>query len=175
MAESVDTPSGEEPEGTARSRGRRRSTRRTTTKKSTADTTGRDDTAQQAEGDTAGAEEKKQEPKAATKAAKKTTKRSTSRKSTGKSTAKKAPAKKSTTQQKQPEQAEETGVPATAVLAADFDRSQLTPKMRVHALAKLLGMTSKSLIAELDKIGLVKVAQFTLSLVESGALLDALG
>lgn len=175
MAESVDTPSGEEPEGTARSRGRRRSTRRTTTKKSTADTTGRDDTAQQAEGDTAGAEEKKQEPKAATKAAKKTTKRSTSRKSTGKSTAKKAPAKKSTTQQKQPEQAEETGVPATAVLAADFDRSQLTPKMRVHALAKLLGMTSKSLIAELDKIGLVKVAQSTLSLEESGALLDALG
>lgn len=175
MAESVDTPSGEEPEGTTRSRGRRRSTRRTTTKKSPADTTGRGDAAQQAEGDTAGTEEKKQEPKAATKAAKKTTKRSTSRKSTGKSTAKKTPAKKSTTQQKQPEQAEETGVPATAVLAADFDRSQLTPKMRVHALAKLLGMTSKSLIAELDKIGLVKVAQSTLSLEESGALLDALG
>lgn len=66
-------------------------------------------------------------------------------------------------------------IPASAVLAADFDRSQLNPKMRVHALAKLLGMTSKDLIAALAEVGVVKVAQSSLSLAESHELLDALG
>nr|WP_231598941.1 translation initiation factor IF-2 N-terminal domain-containing protein [Corynebacterium occultum] len=47
--------------------------------------------------------------------------------------------------------------------------------MRVHALAKLLGMTSKDLILALDDIAMVKVAQSTLSLEESTKLLDALG
>ncbi|MGP6172568.1 translation initiation factor IF-2 N-terminal domain-containing protein [Corynebacterium sp. A21] len=66
-------------------------------------------------------------------------------------------------------------IPASAVLAADFDRSQLSPKMRVHALAKLLGMTSKDLISALAEVSVRKVAQSNLSLEESHKLLDALG
>nr|WP_231295054.1 translation initiation factor IF-2 N-terminal domain-containing protein [Corynebacterium efficiens] len=62
----------------------------------------------------------------------------------------------------------------SAVLAADFDRSQLGEKTRVHQLAKQLGLTSKDLVVALDSIGLVKVAQSTLSREEATRLLDLL-
>ncbi|GAA4799270.1 Ribonuclease G [Corynebacterium canis] len=56
----------------------------------------------------------------------------------------------------------------------NFDRSQLGAKTRVHALAKMLGVPSRTLVIELDRLGLVKVAQSTLSLSEANLLLDAL-
>ncbi|MDO5076123.1 translation initiation factor IF-2 N-terminal domain-containing protein [Corynebacterium sp.] len=56
----------------------------------------------------------------------------------------------------------------------NFDRSQLGAKTRVHALAKMLGVPSRKLVIELDRLGLVKVAQSTLSLSEANLLLDAL-
>nr|WP_245802207.1 translation initiation factor IF-2 N-terminal domain-containing protein [Corynebacterium pacaense] len=62
----------------------------------------------------------------------------------------------------------------SAILAADFDRSQLGAKTRVHYLAKQLGLTSRDLVLALDSIGLVKVAQSSLSLEEATRLLDAL-
>nr|WP_245625711.1 translation initiation factor IF-2 N-terminal domain-containing protein [Corynebacterium lowii] len=63
---------------------------------------------------------------------------------------------------------------ALAGQARDFDRSQLGAKTRVHALAKMLGGTSKELIVALDSLGSVKVAQSTLSQEEATALLDYL-
>ncbi|MCX7445591.1 translation initiation factor IF-2 N-terminal domain-containing protein [Corynebacterium sp. P7003] len=63
---------------------------------------------------------------------------------------------------------------ATARLAAEFDRSKLGAKTRVHVLAKLLATTSKDLILTLDKMGLVKVAQSSLSTEEANRLLDVL-
>nr|WP_152821198.1 MULTISPECIES: translation initiation factor IF-2 N-terminal domain-containing protein [unclassified Corynebacterium] len=57
----------------------------------------------------------------------------------------------------------------------DFDRSQLGAKTRVHALAKMLGGTSKELVAALKELGWRKVAQSTLSPEEVTALLDHLG
>ncbi len=70
--------------------------------------------------------------------------------------------------------AHDTDVSPSAVLAADFDRSQLGEKTRVHQLAKQLGLTSKDLVVALDSIGLVKVAQSTLSREEATRLLDLL-
>ncbi|WP_370917186.1 translation initiation factor IF-2 N-terminal domain-containing protein [Corynebacterium sp. CCM 9204] len=70
--------------------------------------------------------------------------------------------------------AAEVPADATARLAAEFDRSKLGPKTRVHALAKLLATTSKDLILTLDKMGLVKVAQSSLSTEEANRLLDVL-
>ena len=70
--------------------------------------------------------------------------------------------------------AHDTDVSPSAVLAADFDRSQLGEKTRVHQLAKQLGLTSKDLVVALDSIGLVKVAQSTLSRDEATRLLDLL-
>ncbi|MEJ5928609.1 translation initiation factor IF-2 N-terminal domain-containing protein [Corynebacterium sp. H128] len=58
--------------------------------------------------------------------------------------------------------------------AAQFDRTQLGEKNRVHILAKALGMASKELIAELANLGLKKVAQSTISKQEAEQLLDAL-
>lgn len=58
--------------------------------------------------------------------------------------------------------------------AAQFDRSTLGEKTRVHLLAKELGLTSKELIEELAKLGLKKVAQSTLSKAEAEQVLDAL-
>ncbi|MGD7002065.1 translation initiation factor IF-2 N-terminal domain-containing protein [Corynebacterium halotolerans] len=171
MADSADaTPdSTEDP----RPHGRRRSTRKTTRKTSPAPSTGNTtgtaataETGPEAAGDGGGDGTKGN---ATRKPGQKSTPRKTSRKTSRKTATKRADAPAVA----QPQ--EENPVPASAVLAADFDRSQLTPKMRVHALAKLLGMTSKDVIAALDTIGLVKVAQSTLSLEESGALLDALG
>nr|WP_290279877.1 translation initiation factor IF-2 N-terminal domain-containing protein [Corynebacterium faecale] len=59
-------------------------------------------------------------------------------------------------------------------MAADFDRAQLGEKTRVHHLAKQLGLMSKDLVLALDSIGLVKVAQSTLSRDEATRLLDTL-
>lgn len=56
----------------------------------------------------------------------------------------------------------------------NFDRSQLETKTRVHALAKMLGVPSRKLVIELDRLGFVKVAQSTLSIAEANLLLDAM-
>ncbi|WP_434800353.1 translation initiation factor IF-2 N-terminal domain-containing protein [Corynebacterium aquatimens] len=57
---------------------------------------------------------------------------------------------------------------------ADFDRSRLKDRMRVFQLAKELGVPSRDLVVALSEIGLVKVAQSSLTLAESKQLLDAL-
>ena len=57
---------------------------------------------------------------------------------------------------------------------AAFDRSQLAEKTRVFALAKALGVPSKELVVALSELGVVKVAQSTLTRAESEQLLDAL-
>ncbi len=75
---------------------------------------------------------------------------------------------------KAPITSQETDVSPSAVLAADFDRSQLGEKTRVHQLAKQLGLMSKDLVVALDSIGLVKVAQSSLNLDEAHKLLDVL-
>lgn len=58
--------------------------------------------------------------------------------------------------------------------AANFDRSQLKDKTRVFQLAKALGVPSKELIVALTDLGLVKVAQSSLTRAETEQLLDAL-
>ncbi|WP_311390148.1 translation initiation factor IF-2 N-terminal domain-containing protein [Corynebacterium haemomassiliense] len=57
---------------------------------------------------------------------------------------------------------------------AEFDRSQLAEKTRVFTLAKALGVPSKELVVALSELGVVKVAQSTLTRAESEQLLDAL-
>lgn len=61
-----------------------------------------------------------------------------------------------------------------AEAAKGFDRDQLGAKTRVHALAKMLGGTSKELVGALKDLGWNKVAQSTLSQEEATALLDHL-
>ena len=56
----------------------------------------------------------------------------------------------------------------------ELDIDQLGERTRVFAMAKMLGMSSKELIIELDKIGLVKVAQSSLTKDEAAQLLEAL-
>ncbi|MFP7364277.1 translation initiation factor IF-2 N-terminal domain-containing protein [Corynebacterium callunae] len=68
-------------------------------------------------------------------------------------------------------QAKETEV---ATSAAEFDRSTLGEKTRVHQLAKQLDLASKDIVVALDSIGLVKVAQSNLNKAEVEKLLDAL-
>lgn len=63
---------------------------------------------------------------------------------------------------------------ATANPYADFDRAQLKDKMRVFQLAKALGVQSKELVLALADLGIVKVAQSSLTKAESEQLLDAL-
>ncbi|OHF36790.1 translation initiation factor IF-2 N-terminal domain-containing protein [Corynebacterium sp. HMSC074A01] len=55
-----------------------------------------------------------------------------------------------------------------------FDRSQLKEKQRVFQLAKLLDVPSKDLVVALSEMGIVKVAQSSLTKAESEQLLDAL-
>ena len=55
-----------------------------------------------------------------------------------------------------------------------FDRTQLKEKQRVFQLAKLLGVPSKDLVVALSEMGIVKVAQSSLTKAESEQLLDAL-
>lgn len=57
---------------------------------------------------------------------------------------------------------------------AAFDRSQLAEKTRVFQLAKALGVPSKELIVALSELGVVKVAQSSLTRAESEQLLDVL-
>lgn len=57
---------------------------------------------------------------------------------------------------------------------AAFDRSQLAEKTRVFTLAKALGVPSKELVVALSELGVVKVAQSTLTRAEAEQLLDAL-
>ncbi|MEJ4100676.1 translation initiation factor IF-2 N-terminal domain-containing protein [Corynebacterium mastitidis] len=64
--------------------------------------------------------------------------------------------------------------PTLAEAARGFDRGQLGAKTRVHALAKMLGGTSKELVGALKDLGWNKVAQSTLSQEEATALLDHL-
>ena len=98
--------------------------------------------------------------------AKKTTKKTT--KKTANKTARKTARKASkATSKKTAEAVKNTG-------AAQFDRSQLGEKVRVFTLAKALGMTSKELVLKLNELGLVKVAQSSLSKAETEQVLDAL-
>lgn len=62
--------------------------------------------------------------------------------------------------------------PIGQVVAA-LDRSIIGEKIRVHILAKQLGVASKELIAQLATMGLKKVAQSTLSNQEANQLLDS--
>ncbi|WP_448854503.1 translation initiation factor IF-2 N-terminal domain-containing protein [Corynebacterium frankenforstense] len=62
---------------------------------------------------------------------------------------------------------------ANATLAARLDRSQLGEKTRVHALAKMIGLSSRELVAALAELGLKKVAQSSLSREEADLVLDA--
>ena len=63
---------------------------------------------------------------------------------------------------------------AAANPLAAFDRSQLAEKTRVFQLAKALGVPSKELIVALSELGVVKVAQSSLTRAESEQLLDVL-
>ncbi|WP_231286558.1 translation initiation factor IF-2 N-terminal domain-containing protein [Corynebacterium timonense] len=64
--------------------------------------------------------------------------------------------------------------PDRSAAARDFDRTQLGEKTRVFQLAKQLGLPSKDLVVALNELGLVKVAQSTLTKAEAEQLLDAL-
>ncbi|GAA1183348.1 Ribonuclease G [Corynebacterium glaucum] len=99
--------------------------------------------------------------KAAKKTAKKTAKKA-SKKSVKKSTKAAAPNENA---------AKESTAPNPY---ADFDRSQLSDKMRVFQFAKALDLTSKDLILALSDLGVVKVAQSSLTRAEMEQLLDAL-
>lgn len=115
---------------------------------------------------------KKTAKKTAKKAAKKTAKK-TQRKATRKRTAKKATSAASTAAP-----VEAPAAPATPQEPANpyaaFDRSKLRDKMRVFQLAKEIGVPSKDLIVALSDLGVVKVAQSSLTRAESEQLLDAL-
>lgn len=63
---------------------------------------------------------------------------------------------------------------AGAEARSSFDRSVIVDKIRVHLLAKLIGITSRELTSLLREMGLNKVAQSTLRLEESHAVLDRL-
>ncbi|MCZ9310066.1 Rne/Rng family ribonuclease [Corynebacterium uberis] len=70
--------------------------------------------------------------------------------------------------------AKTTASTALKEAADSFDRDQLVPKMRLHLLAKGMGVTSKELIGAAAELGWKKVAQSTLSIAESQQLLDFL-
>ncbi|WIM67163.1 translation initiation factor IF-2 N-terminal domain-containing protein [Corynebacterium breve] len=86
-----------------------------------------------------------------------------------KKTAKKS-AKKTAKKASQP--AQETALGSNSI--ATFDRSKLTDKTRVFALAKELDLPSKDLVIALNSVGVVKVAQSTLTRAEAEQLLDVL-
>ena len=95
-----------------------------------------------------------------------------------KATAKKStkPAKKSTKKstKKAPAKREQPANEPTVNPYATFDRSRLKDKMRVFQLAKELNVPSKDLVVALSDMGVVKVAQSSLTRAESEQLLDAL-
>lgn len=63
---------------------------------------------------------------------------------------------------------------SAAQAAASFDRAQLGESVRVYALAKLLGVTSREVIAALAELGEKKVAQSSLTRGDAEKLLDSL-
>ena len=109
---------------------------------------------------------KKTTKKAAKKTAKKATKQAA--KATKKSTKKTTKTSSTRAAEANVEKAaqEATTQPATV------DRSQLGEKTRVFVLAKMLGMTSKDLVVKLNELGLVKVAQSSLSKAETEQVLS---
>ena len=96
-------------------------------------------------------------------------KQSTAAKKAAKKTAKKTAKKAVKKSLKQPAASRQS-----AASKQLMDRSQIQDKTRVFALAKTLGMQSKELIIALSDLGLVKVAQSTLTRAEIEQLLDAL-
>lgn len=102
-------------------------------------------------------------PKKQRRTAKKTTKNA------DKKTSKKRTAKRTTKRASKPAAKTEVENPY-----ASFDRSQLKDKQRVFQLAKLLDVPSKDLVIALSDLGVVKVAQSSLTRAESEQLLDAL-
>ena len=70
--------------------------------------------------------------------------------------------------------AKKGGVDKQLAPSASFDRSQLGEKTRVFQLAKALRVPSKELIVALSEMGVVKVAQSSLTRAEAEQLLDAL-
>ncbi|HZK31846.1 MAG TPA: translation initiation factor IF-2 N-terminal domain-containing protein, partial [Corynebacterium sp.] len=102
-------------------------------------------------------------------------KRRTTRKSSKKTNRKTAPpAGKATKKTTRGTAAPADSQPAPAESAAQLDRSTLSEKTRVHALAKMLGVASRDLIVSLDEVGLVKVAQSVLTRSEADRVLDHL-
>ncbi len=98
-------------------------------------------------------------------------KKASPKKSTStKTNAQKVPAKKTSAKKT----TKKTAPQSQDATAPTFDRSQLVDKIRVHLLAKLLGVTSRELTSALRDMGLKKVAQSTLSLEESNSLIDHL-
>lgn len=61
-----------------------------------------------------------------------------------------------------------------AAAVAGIDREALTPKTRLYALAKQMGVASKELVAQFAEMGIKKSAQSTLTPEEVGQLIDAL-
>lgn len=89
-----------------------------------------------------------------------------------KSQTKKSPEKKNT--KPQAVGAAQVDIPEeNARLAARLDRGELAEKVRVHALAKMIGLPSRELVAALGEIGIKKVAQSSLTREETDAILDA--
>lgn len=81
-------------------------------------------------------------------------------------TTKKAPARRATRKT-----AEKPAAPEIATVP--IDRDAIGERIRVHALAKLVSVSSRELIATLASLGLTKVAQSTLTREEAFKLLDA--
>ncbi len=101
-----------------------------------------------------------------------TTPRKRRARSTAKKTTKKAT--KKTAKKAVKKAAKKTAKKTAAKNPEKFDRSQIGEKTRVFVLAKMLGMTSKDLVVKLNELGLVKVAQSSLSKAETEQVLDAL-
>ncbi|WP_257183457.1 translation initiation factor IF-2 N-terminal domain-containing protein [Corynebacterium cystitidis] len=104
------------------------------------------------------------------KSAKKTSKKVA--KKTAKKTARKA--SNNATQTQRGTSATNTGASTTTSALQNFDRSQLGDKTRVFTLAKQLGLPSKDLVIALNGMGLVKVAQSSLTRAEAEQLVDVL-
>lgn len=68
--------------------------------------------------------------------------------------------------------AREESLRAATILAGKVDREALAGKTRVHTLAKMLGLASRDVVAEFERIGQPKIAQSTLSPAEVADFLD---
>ncbi|MDR7330040.1 translation initiation factor IF-2 N-terminal domain-containing protein [Corynebacterium guangdongense] len=152
---------GEEKSGERRAA--RRSTRKSTAKKTAAKKTTAKKSAAKATAEKSPAGKRA------------TTKRATTKRAATKS-AKKSP--ENTTDTNSSAAQETTGPKAATPQAAEvttlIDRAALGERQRVYSLAKKIGISSKDLIVALDAVGLVKVAQSSLSLDEMNRVLDHL-